>query len=649
MIGHKEFDVVVIGGGHAGCEAAAAAARVGARTALVTQRKDTIGEMSCNPSIGGIGKGHLVREVDALGGLMGLAIDRGGIHFRMLNRRKGQAVWGPRAQADRDLYKAAIFELVGEIPNLEIIEDSALDVELEGSVVRGVRLGRETLTCSAAVITTGTFLRGRCYVGHESYEAGRHVRNSEIVEPPSNALAKLLEETLGLPLARLKTGTPPRLDGRTIDWDRCVVQPSEEPFAFSSYGPPASNPLIRCHRTATNPRTHEIVVANAHTLAAPSTTGVGPRYCPSLYKKVERFDRPSHGVWLEPEGLGTHVVYPNGLSGAFPLEVQRQIVASIRGLERAEILQAGYDVEYDFVDPRSLDHCLGVRAAPGLYLAGQICGTTGYEEAAALGVIAGANAGLSALGRDRFVLSRRDGYAGVLVDDLVSRGTREPYRMFTSRAEYRLSLRADNADLRLTPRAFEVGLVGDDRAEACARRQRCVDDGLRRLDRLRFRAADWYRHVPFAPDDDRTGKKAARGVVKSAAEMLAMPNADLASVERAANTLSDDDQGGVVAAEARDTVAAVCKYRAYLDRFDKEFDVYRRNEQLFLPPDLDYDPKALPALSAEELEKLRAHRPKTFADASNIAGITPASLVYLYNHVVTRTPPRRRRKQHHNG
>ncbi|KAH8076398.1 hypothetical protein JL721_397 [Aureococcus anophagefferens] len=580
-----DYDVVVIGGGHAGCEAAAAAARGGARTALVTQRVDTVGEMSCNPSIGGIGKGHLVREVDALGGVMGRAIDAAGIHFRMLNRRKGPAVWGPRAQADRDLYRAFMRGEIasGAYENLDVLEASAED---------------------------------------ESRPAGRFVRDdgtggsgdlSGDVEPPSTGLAKTLELDLGLPLGRLKTGTPPRLDGRTIDWSKCVAQPSEDPpFAFS-YGNAEASPrgTVACARTATNERTHDIVRAEAHTLAPPSVSGTGPRYCPSLYKKVERFgDRSSHVVWLEPEGLNTDLVYPNGLSGAFPLDVQERIVRSIAGLENAVIVQPGYDVEYDFVDPRSLDHGLGVKKARGLFLAGQICGTTGYEEAAALGLVAGANAALAAgdgdaaaSARRRFVVGRDEGYIGVLVDDLVTRGTMEPYRMFTSRAEYRLALRADNADLRLTRlgAARVPGLVEPDRLAACEARARHVADAKARCDALRFAPEAWAPAFLSAEETNRDDH--SKRSHKSASQLLAMPHATLEGVLELAAAQGEELP---IAADARDTVAALCKYAAYLDRMDRDVAAYKRNDATKIPPDLDYSAANLPALSAEEREKLRA-------------------------------------------
>jgi len=637
------YDVVVIGGGHAGCEAASAAARVGARTALVTQRLDTIGEMSCNPSVGGIGKGHLVREVDALGGLMGRAIDRGGIHFRMLNRRKGEAVWGPRAQADRDLYKAAVRELLDEEERLEIVSGSVEDVELSAADnrVQGVRLGDGTfLECAAVVLTTGTFLRGRIYLGLESFPAGRKTREDGH-EPPANALAVLLEDRLKLPLGRLKTGTPPRLDGTTINWKVLEPQESETPpfaFSFLNEQGPATQEFITCYRTHTNENTHRIVMEKAHTLAAPSVDGTGPRYCPSIYKKVERFGhRSSHGVWLEPEGLTTDLVYPNGLSGAYPEDVQREIVHSIRGLEDARVVQPGYDVEYDFVDPTSLNHDLQLRKAPGLFLAGQICGTTGYEEAAALGIVAGANAGLASCAKERFVLSRRDAYVGVLVDDLVTRGTKEPYRMFTSRAEYRLRLRADNADLRLTPLAARHGLASPERLAKYDARRRNVETSLVALRGLRVPSEKWYAALPELVADQPTRGKLF-GQSKSAAEILQMPRADLTSLERAAAELRGWSH--LVPAHARDTVAAECKYGAYLDRQDKDqANLHKR--VVTLPPDIDYSPAALPALSAEEREKLQLHRPKTLADASAISGITPASLVYLYNHVREASKKRR--------
>ena len=637
------YDVIVIGGGHAGCEAATAAARAGAKTALVTQNANTVGEMSCNPSIGGIGKGHLVKEIDALGGVMGRGVDWAGIHFRMLNQRKGPAVWGPRAQADRDLYKDWMQNELGDYANLEIVEASAEDVLFAGDEVRAVLTSEGELMTKSAVITTGTFLRGKIFLGKESWPAGRFVRDdpyTATTEPPSSGLAKTLEVDLALPLSRLKTGTPPRLDGCTIDWERCVEQRTEVAQPFSYFNKVKKDrKTVTCFRTATNEKTHDIVREYVHTLAPTTTDGVGPRYCPSLHKKVERFaERDSHVVWLEPEGLNTDLVYPNGLSGAWPRDVQEKIVRSIVGLEKAEIVQPGYDVEYDFVDPRSLDHGLGVRKMCGLHLAGQICGTTGYEEAAAQGIVAGANAALSALDRAkpaderrRFVVDRSEGYIGVLVDDLVTRGTNEPYRMFTSRAEYRLHLRADNADLRLTRKGAEYGLVERGRLETCIERSKLVDEGCANLDNLRFAPKEWG---PAFLEGAEAARSDARRPHKTATELLAMPHADFAKLKRFC-----EEQGVAVgvALEAEDTVAAQCKYAAYLTRQQRDMDNYRKNDATKIPADLDYSESNLPALSAEEREKLVAARPRTFAEAGKLQGLTPASLVYLYQHVSSRS------------
>ena len=610
----KHFDVIVIGGGHAGAEAAHASARLGASTALITMSRDGIGVMSCNPAIGGLGKGHLVREIDAMDGVMGRVADKAGIQFRLLNRRKGPAVQGPRAQADRAIYRREMLSETEQQANLEIIEGEVTDFIVTNGRVGGAVLSDGLkISAAAVVLTTGTFLRGVIHIGDVSRSGGR------MGDKASVDLAKRID-SFDLPLGRLKTGTPPRLDGRTIDWEKLESQPGDaEPVLFSFLSKATSAPQIACGITHTNEKTHDIIRSNLARSAmyGGHIDGVGPRYCPSIEDKVVRFaDKTSHQVFLEPEGADDHTIYPNGISTSLPEDVQLEYVRSMVGLERVEIIQPGYAIEYDYVDPRALDLTLAVRSVPGLFLAGQINGTTGYEEAAAQGLVAGLNAGLLAQGKEAITFSRSESYIGVMVDDLTTRGVTEPYRMFTSRAEFRLSLRADNADQRLTPIAMALGVAGAERIESFQTKMAKIEDTMEMLTKSAY-ASKTIESAGIKVSQD--------GSKRTGFELLAFPDVTFEHLIKIRPELE------IIEPQIRRQVERDALYAHYIVRQKRDIDLLQKDEAHVIPIEFDYS--SIDGLSNELKSKLSLSRPGNLSQAARIDGMTPSALTLLLSHL----------------